>query len=103
VTQQPQTPEPEAGPPASGEATASTDDQSAPAAESTQPDPESTAAVPVVPPPPWLGAPAASPDDASGSPDGGAAVRTNDRPEIAIGAAFAGGFALALILRRLAR
>jgi len=31
------------------------------------------------------------------------AVGTEDRPEIAVGAAFAGGFLAALILKRLAR
>ena len=34
---------------------------------------------------------------------GGAAAVVTERPEIAVGAAFAGGFTLALILKRLAR
>ena len=34
---------------------------------------------------------------------GGAGAVVADRPEIAVGAAFAGGFTLALILKRLAR
>jgi hypothetical protein len=33
----------------------------------------------------------------------GSAVGTDDRPEVAVGAAFAGGFLAALILKRLAR
>jgi len=33
----------------------------------------------------------------------GAAISPIDRPEVAVGAAFAGGLLLALILRRLAR
>jgi hypothetical protein len=33
----------------------------------------------------------------------GSARRSGDRPEVAVGAAFAGGFLLAMILRRLAR
>ena len=43
-----------------------------------------------------------SPDSGVTSLDG-AAVSPIDRPEVAVGAAFAGGLLLALILRRLAR
>jgi hypothetical protein len=49
------------------------------------------------PPPPESPVELPPPLPASGA---GAAA---DRPEIAVGAAFAGGFALAMILRRLAR
>jgi hypothetical protein len=37
------------------------------------------------------------------SSDGTAVIGPPDRPEVAVGAAFAGGLVLALILRRLAR
>jgi hypothetical protein len=48
------------------------------------------------------GAPAPSAATPSG-PDGGAAAVVQQRPEAAVGAAFAGGLVLALILKRLAR
>jgi hypothetical protein len=53
------------------------------------------------PPPPQAVAPASGwrPED---EPSGPAAVAA-ERPEIAVGAAFAGGFVLALILKRLGR
>jgi hypothetical protein len=41
--------------------------------------------------------------DADHGPGGGALASAGDRPELAVGAAFAGGFVLALILKRLAR
>jgi hypothetical protein len=49
--------------------------------------------------------PALFPDPALAPVDGaaGPAVTTADRPELAVGAAFAGGFVLALLLKRLAR
>jgi len=47
-------------------------------------------------------APAAAEPAAEPTP-AGAAVGTDDRPEIAVGAAFAGGFLAALILKRLGR
>jgi hypothetical protein len=53
-----------------------------------------TMPVPPIPPPPVT--PGAQSDGAATSPAG-------DRPEIVVGAAFAGGFALAMILKRLAR
>jgi len=62
--------------------------------------PEPVASVtPAAEPPVWT--PPAPPQDTAG-PSGGAAV-TADRPEVAVGAAFAGGLVLALILKRLAR
>jgi hypothetical protein len=63
-----------------------------PAAETPPPD----AAVPPPPPVPPL---ASDPNDASG----GLAATIEERPELAAGAAFAGGLILALILKRLAR
>ncbi|MEO6857901.1 MAG: hypothetical protein ABI323_04855 [Solirubrobacteraceae bacterium] len=45
-------------------------------------------------------APAWAPTDGDG---GAPAANVADRPEIAVGAAFAGGFTLALLLKRLAR
>jgi hypothetical protein len=58
--------------------------------------------VPVVPPPPpppvIAPSPAAAAAAESARPENAA-----DRPEIQIGAAFAGGFLIALILKRLAR
>jgi hypothetical protein len=44
-------------------------------------------------------------DDAASLPVGPAAVMspTDERPELAVGAAFVGGLALALLLKRLAR
>jgi hypothetical protein len=78
----------------------------APAADPTQPPPAPpvietppaapAAAVPASPPPPSAGAPAPSPSSGGGSLVG-------DRPELAVGGAFAGGLVLALILKRLAR
>jgi hypothetical protein len=49
-------------------------------------------------------APVTSPDGSvpPSAPDAGAAM-AGDRPEVAVGAAFAGGFLFAMILRRLAR
>ncbi len=53
-------------------------------------------APPVVPPPPLA-------DAAANDGSTLAAGPREDRPEVAVGAAFVGGFALAMILRRLAR
>jgi hypothetical protein len=64
-----------------------------------EPEPEAPPAPmppPVAPPPPGFG-------QSSDAPRDGAAARPADRPELVVGAAFAGGFALAMILRRLAR
>jgi hypothetical protein len=58
------------------------------------------------PPPPYQPPPAAEPpsfEDDSAGPGGLAAAFPPDRPERAVGAAFAGGMVLALILKRLAR
>lgn len=55
-------------------------------------------AEPVPPAPAWT-PPAA---DAVPPSSSSAAAAVSDRPEIAVGAAFAGGLALALILKRLA-
>ncbi|MDQ6835602.1 MAG: hypothetical protein M3016_05380 [Actinomycetota bacterium] len=49
--------------------------------------------------PPWTPPPLPPTSGAADSP----AAALTERPEIAAGAAFAGGFALALILKRLAR
>jgi hypothetical protein len=67
----------------------------APTPEPTPPKPEPTPAEPpaVTWQPPSAVAPEAPPVGAPAA----------ERPEVAVGAAFAGGFALALILRRLAR
>ena len=46
---------------------------------------------------------ASSAGGASSSPASSAAAAVSDRPEIAVGAAFAGGLVLAAILKRLAR
>ncbi len=51
--------------------------------------------------PPTDPSPAWAPSGSEGG--GGPAAVVADRPEIAVGAAFAGGLALALILKRLAR
>jgi hypothetical protein len=67
-----------------------------PAATPVDPAPAGT---PVEPPP--APAPAYEP---LASPDGAAGTSVSaERPEVAVGAAFAGGFLLALILKRLAR
>jgi hypothetical protein len=80
-------------------------------APATPPGPSAEAPAPV--PPPVTGAPPAQAPPIPGP--GPAAAHVNDgplpsgspfpadRPEIAVGAAFAGGFVLALILKRLAR
>jgi hypothetical protein len=54
---------------------------------------------PVAPPTSW------SPDDEAPPADGpsGAAALISERPEVAVGAAFAGGLILAQILKRLGR
>jgi hypothetical protein len=57
-------------------------------------------AVGAVPPAPVAG-PAT--DWSSPGSDAGALDAPSDRPEVAVGAAFAGGFVLALVLKRLAR
>ncbi len=60
--------------------------------------PDGSAEAPFPAPP--MGPP--TPDAAAAAAAAGAAS-SSDRPEVAIGAAFAGGFVLALILKRLAR
>jgi hypothetical protein len=60
---------------------------------------EPAAVVPPPPPPPVVPvSPAAAAVSESGRPE-----NVSDRPEVQIGAAFAGGFLIALILKRLAR
>jgi len=87
VTEQPPIPQPDEGlPSVAGRA-----GSAAPAPEPGAP------AIPQV-----TSADLASSDDAAVSVDG-AAVSPIDRPEVAVGAAFAGGLLLALILKRLAR
>jgi hypothetical protein len=66
------------------------------------------AAVPVVSPPPTFavddpGVGGVTPSDFAPAADGGGSPFPADRPEIAVGAAFAGGLVLALILKRFAR
>ncbi|MGI9184115.1 MAG: hypothetical protein ACR2GZ_03990 [Solirubrobacteraceae bacterium] len=67
-------------------------------------EPVSAPVDPVPPAPAWT-PPAWTPPAADAAPDltSSAASAVSDRPEIAVGAAFAGGLALALILKRLAR
>jgi hypothetical protein len=54
-------------------------------------------------PAPAAAEPAPPVEPASEFAPNAAAVGTDDRPEIAVGAAFAGGFLAALILKRLGR
>ena len=54
-----------------------------------------------VPEPPTVASPPAQ--DATTSDGSSAAALVSDRPELAVGAAFAGGFLLATLLKRLAR
>lgn len=55
------------------------------------------------PPPSTASEPAWSPASGNaGGPDGGATSVFEERPELAAGAAFAGGFVFAMILKRLA-
>lgn len=68
--------------------------------------PANVAPVPPVPaPPPAYSAPpgAAPPASAAAGTSTGPAALPDDRPELAVGAAFAGGFVLAMLLKRLAR
>ncbi|MEO8967946.1 MAG: hypothetical protein ABI355_10080 [Solirubrobacteraceae bacterium] len=74
-----------------------------------QPDGEPATAEPAAPvttpartPPVWT-PPAPPPDTAGASGASGLTAAAADRPEVAVGAAFAGGLVLALILKRLAR
>ena len=69
----------------------------APAAEHSEPDPSVAPDQPPATPEP---APAPTFEPAPATGDG---LGTAGRPEIAVGAAFAGGFLFALILKRLAR
>lgn len=69
----------------------------------------SSAAEPAVPAPEWTPPPPPPPEPSYGAPSvdssfAGALPQTaSERPEVAVGAAFAGGFLLAMILKRLAR
>ena len=62
--------------------------------------PDPVVAVTAAPEPPAWTPPAPPPD---GTGMSGAAAMATDRPEVAVGAAFAGGLVLAMILKRLAR
>jgi hypothetical protein len=64
------------------------------------PTPGEDPALGAVPPPP-IAEPAT--DWSSPESDAAAVGAASDRPEVAVGAAFAGGFVLALVLKRLAR
>jgi hypothetical protein len=93
VTEQPQTPEPAvpdgvtpaepASEPSSPIASAASSTASSSTAEST-----------------WATPPEPARNSGAGDPTG---AIESERPEIAVGAAFAGGFVLAMILKRLAR
>ncbi|HWE15454.1 MAG TPA: hypothetical protein VG365_18150 [Solirubrobacteraceae bacterium] len=63
--------------------------------------PEAPATLAPVPPPAFGTTGPPAPDESS--PAGGGSLLPADRPELAVGAAFAGGLVLALILKRLAR
>ena len=71
--------------------------------ETQAPDPD----LPTPPEPAAIATPSAEPfappPSAHSAPSGPPGAGAGQRPEIAVGAAFAGGFALALILKRLAR
>jgi hypothetical protein len=72
-----------------------------PVATVSAPPPTPTPAAPRTPPLPPL--PAWTPPDAEAGAGAGRFGLPADRPELAAGVAFAGGFVLALILKRLAR
>lgn len=80
-------------------------------APATPPEPSAEAPAPVPPPmtdaPPVKAPPIPGPGPAAAHVNDGPLPSGSpfpaDRPEIAVGAAFAGGFVLALILKRLAR
>ncbi len=68
------------------------------------PPPPPTEPLSAQPPPAPSGPPPAPPRPGFGASDGASgAVTVNERPEVPIAAAFAGGFVLAMILKRLAR
>jgi hypothetical protein len=117
VTEQPQSPEPatevqEAADTPQVTPTAATP-EAAPAASIPDPAPVAAATEPAVGAPvsgAYSGESASVAADASWTPSdsaseesGGPAALLEERPEIAVGAAFAGGFVLAMILKRLAR
>ncbi len=66
-----------------------------PAPEPLPPAPETLPPAPPPPTPDWA--------PASAQPGGGFSSPLQERPELAVGASFAGGLVLALILKRLAR
>jgi hypothetical protein len=75
-----------------------------PPTEAPAAPPESAATAELEPPPEPATAAAPPPPPASqDSPNAGPTAAINERPELAVGGAFAGGFILAMILRRLAR
>lgn len=85
-------PAPDDGQPTADQAAVNESAAAAPASADAQASPAAA------PPPP------AEPPPAAASPaDSFAALFPPDRPEYAVGAAFAGGFVLALLLKRLAR
>jgi hypothetical protein len=90
VTDQPQTPEPDSPAPVSPASLGPAERGGGPSTESFA---KPSAPDPIAWPPPG----------ADPSTDGGAAHAAADRPEIAVGGAFAAGFVLAMILRRIAR
>jgi hypothetical protein len=95
VTPAPAEPVPAEPPPA---------DESPAGAAAAEPSPAEP--VPAEPSPAYSPSPAPTPSDSSGAPPytpAGAAELATDRPEVAVGGAFAAGFVLALILKRLAR
>jgi hypothetical protein len=114
VTEQPETPPTEGAPawvpanpekaePASGSEPTAVQppvDPSVPVNEPPVAAEPALAAEPAVAPVPPVPPPPVTPHAES---DGAMSAATDDRPEIAIGAAFAGGFAVAMILKRLAR
>lgn len=66
--------------------------------------PPQVTAPPVAPPPGSLPPPPPTPDWAGAAPSvGGSSSPFDERPELAVGAAFAGGLVVALIFKRLAR
>jgi hypothetical protein len=85
------------------------DTPAVPAPPAAPEPPAPFAAADVSAPPPPVSAPPPLPteppfgEDASAGPGGLAAAFPPERPERALGAAFAGGMVLALILKRLAR
>ncbi len=70
---------------------------------SVTPQPAVAAAIPVPEPTPVVSASVANREHPPGTavPPGGTVIGPPDKPELAVGAAFAGGFVLAFILKRI--